>query len=58
MKDAELKAADFISKQHCAESKSHSQIQDMPFIKPSGYSNKRTKSFYETNVQKKKQVYF
>ena len=57
MKDTELKAANFILKQHCAESKSHSQIQDMLFIKPSGYRNKRTKSFFKI-VQKRNKSTF
>ena len=58
MKDNEIKAANFISSQLCTKSCSHSEIQDMPFIKTSGHSNKRNKAFYEMNTQKRSKSSF
>ena len=54
MREVERKSANYIASQHNSSKYSSSQIEDMPFIKPQGYSNKRTKSFYENTTSKRK----
>ena len=56
MREVETKAANYLASQHSNSKYSSSQIEDMPFIKPQGYSNKRTKSFYENTTSKRKKT--
>ena len=58
IKECEAKAASFVGSQYSKSQNSSSKIQDMLFIKPRGHSNKRTKSFYESNVPKKAKLLF
>ena len=54
MNECERKAINFIDSNNSAPKNKLSQIEDAPFLKPAGYSNRRTRAHYESSSKSSK----